>query len=491
MEEFTVSTYSEYAAVIEQIYGDYTTADTLIVFRGQTAEYRLPDGRLSIVPSGFRTARPHAVEGLLPALLRYFEAYLRMDELAKELLETNFKNSFKDFISHYLPPSVGGDLCDASELTDLPSVFWALHSDRFMAAVAQHYGAPTGMLDVTTDSDVALWFAVHRYCHGGRGRPVRYESSGDPGYVYVLLAAADQVVPLSAFFFDWSTRPRRQQAAALFRLYETLPDELRERALRAMPRWAVPERPAGNSFADWVIARICVGDAVSAPVAGWTTAHLFPCPDEDALYAHLLKNCSWAEKFVHCRTSPKPSASTIATATLRTRPVVSNRALASDPSWFTILLLGDDAHAAHQYAWRTLYLGSPLGVVSLFDKQGLNLIVVTGDEAKELILESGVTAILFCDVGGALTQDGIAEDVCQRIAQSGKVVVPAYTNLDKRWRRFSEEPFHMMDWESEGRKISTQLRSAIETSWQLQRAAPSSLCRRQFSDQSRVMFRGP
>ena len=48
MENFTVSTYSEYAAVTAQIYGEYTESETLIVFRGQTAEYRLPDGRLAL-----------------------------------------------------------------------------------------------------------------------------------------------------------------------------------------------------------------------------------------------------------------------------------------------------------------------------------------------------------------------------------------------------------------------------------------------------------
>ena len=58
MEEFTVSTYSEYSAAVEQIYGNHTADETLIVFRGQTAEYRLPDGRLALVPAAFRAAHP-------------------------------------------------------------------------------------------------------------------------------------------------------------------------------------------------------------------------------------------------------------------------------------------------------------------------------------------------------------------------------------------------------------------------------------------------
>jgi hypothetical protein len=250
----------------------------------------------------------------------------------------------------------------------------------------------------------------------------------------------------------------------------------------------VPQRPAGNTFADLVIARISIGKTVSSRVAGWTTTHLFPYPDEDALYAHLLKNCSWVREFAHCGALPEPSARPIATPTLRSRPVVANRELVSDQSWFTVLLLGDDASAAYQYAFRFSYAGSILGVVNLFDKQGLNLIEVTVDEAKKLILESGVAAILFCDVGSALIRVGIAHDICQRIAQSGKVVIPVYFNLDERRRHASEDPWEIGDPPSEGKKITQWIRSAIELSWQLRRAAPSSTCRKHFSDRLHVLF---
>jgi len=169
--------------------------------------------------------------------------------------------------------------------------------------------------------------------------------------------------------------------------------------------------------------------------------------------------------------------------------VIANRELASDPSWFTVLLLGDDAAAALTLAWRSSYAGSPYGVVNLFGKQGINLIVVSVDEAKELILESGVVAIFFCDVGRRLIRDGTADDMCQRIAQSGRVVFPSYTNLDEHERRFSEAPFGMLDSTLEGVKITKWIRSAIEMSWQLSRAAPSSICRKQFSDNLHVLFR--
>ena len=461
----------------------------VIVLRGQTKEYRLADGRLAIVPSRFRTAHPGEPEGLGRGLSSYFEAWLRTaDEFTRTFFEQEFGGNFETFIRDY-QWSGPGALAHATELTDLPSIHAACTNRQFLVSVAQHYGAPTGMLDVTTDPDVALWFAVHPYRGSGEGGPAHYESARSPGHVYVLRAAADHVVPLSTFFFDSNTRPRRQQAAALF--MDPVPDELLERALKVVPRWALPQIPAGYTFADLVIARIAVGAAVSPPGAGWTATHLFPCQDEDALYAHLLKTCGWVEEFAHCAASRGPSVSRTAAPGSRTRPVQADRGLAADPSWFTVLLVGDDAHAVCQYAFRYSYAGSPLEIVNLFDKQGVNLIAVTVDEAKRLIMEPGVAAVVFCDVGEALIRDGTAHDICGRIVESGKVVIPLYTNLEERERRFSEAPFELLqeNADSEAHKILRWLRSAIETSWQLRRAAPSSLCRKQFSDGLRVLFR--
>jgi hypothetical protein len=486
MEEFTVSTYSEYAAVTEQIYGDYTESEALIVFRGQTAEHRLPDGRLALIPSGLRRAlRPGEPDGLKQALSSYFEAYLRTaDTLTRTLFERHFGGSFETFVRNYLFTFNFNEPYQEVALTDLPAVWASCFDRRFATAIAQHYGAPTDMLDVTTDPDVALWFAMNRYCRRGPGYPIHYEAACDSGYVYVLSAPSELIVPLSTYLFDCNMRPRRQQAAALFPRYEDpSSDELRKPDFSL--RWSA------GTFAEVVIARIEIATAVSSAVAGWTTTRMFPGPSEDSLYAHLLKNCSWVENFVHCCASPEPSESSVVTPTFRARPVQSSRELASDPSWLTILLLGDDAPAVYEYAWKFLYAGNPVGVVNLFDKEGLNLIEVTVDEAKDMIADSGVVAILFCDVDGVLIRDGIADDLCQRIAQSEKVVNVHYLNVDEHWRRVSESPFTTdpVVSTSEGHKITRWIRSTIEVSWQLQRAAPSSLCRRQFSDNLRVLFR--
>ena len=491
MEDFTASTYPEYAAAIEQVYGDYTASENLIVLRGQTKEYRLPDGTLAIVPSLFRTPHPRKPEGLDAAISSYLEACLQTaDELTRTFFEQYFGGDLETFIRNYYWSGPGTPDYHTTEFTDLPSIHAAHYNHQFWISVAQHYGASTSMLDVTTDPDVALWFAMHQYCADGQDGPVHYESERRPGYVYVLRAAADHVVPLSTFLFDSNTRPRRQRAAALF-MDPPLPDELLERALPVMPAWALPKTPAGYTFADLVIARIAVGGGVSSPSDGWTATDFFPSPSEDALYAHLLKNCRWVEEFARCDASRERPGSGTSARTLRSRPVEGDRELASSPLWFTVLLVGDDAHAVYEYSWRYLYAGSPLAVINLFDKQGINLIVVAADEAKQLIMEPGVCAILFCDVGKALIRDGTAHDICQWIAESGRVVIPSHTNLDERERRFSEAPFEILQGNahSEGQKITMWIRSAIEMSWQVQRAAPSSICRQEFTDQLRVLFR--
>ena len=62
-------------------------------------------------------------------------------------------------------------------------------------------------LNVTTDPDVALWFAIHKDTRWDSGRCVDYESAGGAGYVYPLQVIAEprHIIPLSAFFFDGDT----------------------------------------------------------------------------------------------------------------------------------------------------------------------------------------------------------------------------------------------------------------------------------------------
>jgi hypothetical protein len=70
--------------------------------------------------------------------------------------------------------------------------------------------------------------------------------------------------------------------------------------------------------------------------------------------------------------------------------------------------------------------------------------------------------------------------MCQRIAQSGRIVTVIYTNLDEHERRFSERPLHTAQASGEAAKIMRWIRIAIVASWQMSRT--SSTCRQRFSD---------
>ena len=487
MDEFVVASHSDYARVVKRLYGDYTAEGHLIVFRGQSSEHRLPDGRLALIPSAFRSPYPAVnPKGLMPAVTRYLELYLKTaDELTRRIFREGFGNRLKTLIEEYDPPSPVSALFHTSELTDLPAVAAVFWNMEFWLAVAQHYGLPTGLLDVTTDPDVALWFAVHKYTRLGRGRRVGYKPADGASYVYALRVMAEprQVIPLSTFFFDGDTRPRRQQAALLSGIYNTPPDHLLERILKAVPRGAFLPRPAGNTFAEMVIARIVVEKAFRSPAVERPAERLFPCPDDDRLYARLLEKCDWVETLTHCARVGQRSRHQVMTPTEQSRPVKSRRELADDPSWFTILFVGQDADAALAYAWRCIYFGSPLGRFNLFERAGLNLIVATAEETKSLIMEAGVAVILFCDVGNSLIRSGAVKAICRIIARKQRVVVPVYSKLGEAERRFSARPFDLLveTATSEAEKVTRSICGAIELSWQLQRADAGSTCRKQFT----------
>ena len=156
----------------------------------------------------------------------------------------------------------------------------------------------------------------------------------------------------------------------------------------------------------------------------------------------FLEKCDWVETFAHCDgVGQRPRRRVMIPTEQTTRPVESRRELADDLSWFTILFVGDDAEAALAYAWRCIYTGNPVGRVNLFDRAGLDLIAVTAEEAKRLVMEPGVAVILFCDIGNSLIRSGTADAICRVIAQKRRVVVPLYFNLDKAERSATAQPF--------------------------------------------------
>ncbi len=60
-------------------------------------------------------------------------------------------------------------------------------------AILQHYGLPTKALDVTFDSNVALWFALSMAER--EGERLRFKAAQETGYVYALW------VPVT---YDWN-----------------------------------------------------------------------------------------------------------------------------------------------------------------------------------------------------------------------------------------------------------------------------------------------
>jgi hypothetical protein len=227
-----------------------------------------------------------------------------------------------------------------------------------------------------------------------------------------------------------------------------------------------------------VIARIVVTlDSITMSCAQ-PTEHLFPSSDEDKLYQCLLNECQWVDRFGYLQKRITVEGDIL------TRPVIADRATANDTGWFTVLLLGEDAGATLAYAARSIFMGSPIGRINLFERHGLNFVVGTEGEVKTMITEAGVAAVLFCDIGAAMLRKGTVADVCRAIKQSGKVVVPVYTNMDESDRWASAEPSRLLDETASGEawKITNTLNKAISLSWQLHHAKMDSPRRKLFDD---------
>jgi hypothetical protein len=69
-----------------------------------------------------------------------------------------------NFVSKYDPTTIIRECNKEGELTNLKIIEWNFGLSTFKSGLLlQHYGAPTGWLDITKDPQVALWMATHRY----------------------------------------------------------------------------------------------------------------------------------------------------------------------------------------------------------------------------------------------------------------------------------------------------------------------------------------
>lgn len=149
-------------------------------------------------------------------------------------------------------------------------------STPFRKAVLQHYGLPTHYIDVTSDIEVAAWFASNKYesrnMVWGGNPPRRIKQASymkrEQGIGFIIVMAIPKHLQQSDRIIDLShlkpfVRPQRQKAWLIYDRQPLLPDP--------------------NDF--WVATIRVDCQFMSLP---FTTEYLFPPPLEDPGYARLL-----------------------------------------------------------------------------------------------------------------------------------------------------------------------------------------------------------
>jgi hypothetical protein len=148
-------------------------------------------------------------------------------------------------------------------------------------AMLQHYGAPSGTLDVSFDRRVALWFACHSY-HRDRDQAF-YSRNPNSGIVYVMEVPEAHLIDIrGGDTIELETQFRST----------TVP-------LAGLRGWRQEGGLIfGSDFDDpdltkYVVKKIAVAPAAFAQnddrLKLLTQQRLFPSPDEDDFYRELLR----------------------------------------------------------------------------------------------------------------------------------------------------------------------------------------------------------
>jgi hypothetical protein len=154
-------------------------------------------------------------------------------------------------------------------------------NERLCIALLQHYGVPSGAIDVSSDRRVALWFASH-VLNRGPGQ-ASYSPNANPGVVYVMEVPEAHMIDIRGgdkIEFDLSNRiitvpvgglrGWRQEGALIFGSSLDDPDLMK-----------------------YVVKKITVVPGTFDPnddrVRPLTQQRLFPSPDEDDFYQGLLR----------------------------------------------------------------------------------------------------------------------------------------------------------------------------------------------------------
>lgn len=280
------------------------------VFRGQSTDYP------AVTPSFFRLREPLDLKPLLRAA---DSLYLRAHKVVEEMMRIRENDDYYSrplgsseqdddedsprgllgrlsaWFGRKLLPTLHrrDDDSDEMDLFNLPmgsgmgteesysplfgEVWTRSPSEGSKMALLQHYGAPSGTLDVSFDRYVALWFACHVYMR--KAGYASYRTNDKPGVVYVLDVPDDLVVDLRhGETFSFPEGPRtipigglrgwRQQGGLIFATREQ-PDLMR-----------------------YVIKKIIVAPGVfdqqDDRLKLLTQQRLFPDLEEDRFYGALL-----------------------------------------------------------------------------------------------------------------------------------------------------------------------------------------------------------
>ena len=259
-----------------------------LVFRGQTQEYTLDDGTISLLPGNMRQST-NGLYKFLPLLT--FQDYPKtFRELSKQLTLEKWDPGDHEFYSR------------------VPKEHLQAHHELYcLNGVLQHYGVPTSHLDVTVDSKIALWFAFHQvqrldHVPCPHVDVVTYKrASRRFGIIYALevpnsmLGVGKKVVKnvtsvnLQREVFNKDWRPWRQSALSV-----------------TQDSWGITTGVNFNMIAACVKARIIVSNKIAKAVekkcpAEWRMQWLFPTYAKDTIYSHILQEDSI--RFAHSEES--------------------------------------------------------------------------------------------------------------------------------------------------------------------------------------------
>jgi hypothetical protein len=257
-------------------------------FRGQTREYTV-DPIVGLASGPRSQRRPSLVPGLFRELQKrtddldkYRDLVLRfgrwsywasthlplpIQPTAEDLPAASFAATWESRRSHY---------DEQGRLVSQESQFFPTGlTELGHGLILQHYGAPTGYIDITSDPEIALWFALNRLVDG---RYERHAWTGDDPLswpVVYVIALLEGIHP----FIDSATLLRNTDAA------------------RPQHQCCGLLVGSGNLFRNFpacfvgVVLRLKPGFVVSQPRA---TSDIFPSPDDDPFLQRLLAEESGA-----------------------------------------------------------------------------------------------------------------------------------------------------------------------------------------------------